>query len=513
MTRVSGHYLVSKMPPPPIGARSVRAAAFFVFLLLCFSASRADAYPWMVRHDHPGCVQCHMDPSGGGLLTAYGREEGEAVLPMQWGPQESDDVVARRARFAWGLVDTPDWLLLGGGFRPGLVGVKVDSGAMSVQTVLMQADLRAGVRAGGLRASVSLGIVTVDSSPASITGNVVSREHWLGYALDHDTITVRAGRLNVPFGIRSIEHTFWARQQTRTDINDTQQDGLALAYSTRWLRGEAMGILGNYQISPAARRERGYSAYVEFDPRPWAGVGVSSLVTHADFDLNLHVANTRQAHGVFGRVSPVTPLVLLAEFDALLDAPAGIGATRRWVGLLQADVEPRQGVHLIAAGEALSAGLDTTERSWSGWLGVDWFVWSHVDVRADFIRQGMGAGLIGCRSRRSCCKDTPSYEAASETAREVRAPARGGRGPGPSLRGGSVWRRPGETRISPGHRQAPVRQRGSGLQRLSSGRQDRRHHSGDALRAGAAGARVHRLRGHAERRAGPDGDRRHGYRR
>ena len=369
-----------------------RTAAFLIFVAIGLLGARAEAYPWMVRHDHPGCVQCHMDPSGAGLLTAYGREEGEAVLPMQWGAQTSQDVLTHRAGFAWGLLTTPDWLLLGGSFRPGLVGVKVDSGAMSVQTVLMQADLRAGVRAGGFRASASIGIVTVDSSPASLTGNLVSREHWLGYAFDHDTIVLRAGRLNLPFGIRSIEHTLWARQQTRTDINDTQQDGLALAYSSRWLRGEAMGILGNYQLSPSARREHGYSAYLEVDPRPWAGVGVSSLVTRADFDMNLHVPNTRQAHGVFARVAPVTPLVLLAEFDALLDAPSGLAASRRWVGLLQADVEPRQGLHLIAAGEALSAGLGTTERSWSGWFGVDWFVWSHVDIRADFIRQGLGAG-------------------------------------------------------------------------------------------------------------------------
>src|SRR3569833_725311 len=110
---------------------------------------------------------------------------------------------------------TPDWMLQGGSVRPGLVGVKVDSGAMAVQTVLMQADLRAGVRAGGFRASASIGIVTVDSSPASITGNVVSREHWLGYALDHDTITVRAGRLFVLFGFCFFVLSFWVRLLSR----------------------------------------------------------------------------------------------------------------------------------------------------------------------------------------------------------------------------------------------------------------------------------------------------------
>jgi hypothetical protein len=76
----------------------------------------------------------------------------------------------------------------------------------------------------------------------------------------------------------------------------------------------------------------------------------------------------------------------------LLDAPAGLAASHRWVGLLQADVEPVQGLHLIGAGEALSAGLYTTQRSWSGWLGIDWFVWSHVDLRADVVRALMGEG-------------------------------------------------------------------------------------------------------------------------
>lgn len=374
------------------GARSLRLLQLAIVATLGLLASRAEAYPWMVRHDHPGCVQCHMDPSGSGLLTSYGREEGEDVLPMHFGAAPTDEETARRATFAWGLVNTPDWLLLGAGFRPGLVGVKVGGGPMTVQPVLMQADLRAGVRQGGFRASASLGIVSDSSSPASLTGNLVSREHWLGYSFDHDTWIVRAGRINLPFGIRQIEHTFWVRQQTRTDINDTQEDGLTLAYCSPWLRGEVMGIAGNYQISPAARRERGYSGYVEVDPRPWAAVGVSSLVTRTDYDLNLHVPSTRQAHGVFGRVSPLTPLVLLGEFDVLLDAPAGLSSSQRWVGLLQADVEPLQGLHFIGAGEAISAGLGTSQRSWGGWLGVDWFLHSHFDVRADLVRQLVGAG-------------------------------------------------------------------------------------------------------------------------
>jgi hypothetical protein len=145
-------------------------------------------------------------------------------------------------------------------------------------------------------------------------------------------------------------------------------------------------------VSPSARREKGYSGYVELLPVTWAGVGLSSLVTHADFDTNLHTANTRQAHGLFARVAPVESLALLGEADVLFDAPQGTASVRRWVGLLQGDFEPTQGLHLIGAGEALSSGLGTTRSSWGGWLGVDYFFWSHMDVRADVVRQAAGYG-------------------------------------------------------------------------------------------------------------------------
>ncbi|HEX2658499.1 MAG TPA: hypothetical protein VHU40_09510 [Polyangia bacterium] len=351
-------------------------------------AGRAEAYPWMIKNDHPACAQCHMDPSGGGLLTSYGREIGEAELPMRYGPPPSEETLTARSGFALGLVHPPDWLLLGVAGRYGMVVMKPGG----TQLVLMQADARAGVRWGGFRALVSAGGIDVDSSPASVASNLVSREHWLGWAFGSGGVTVRAGRLNVPFGLRTVEHTFWVRQTTRTDINDTQQHGAAVAFATPRLRGEVMAILGNYQLKPAARRQRGYSGYAEFLVTGWAGIGVSSLVTHADIDAVLDVAHTRQAHGLFVRVAPIDKLALLAEGDLLLDAPTGLGSVHREVGLLQADFEPRQGLHVIGAFETKSAGLDTSRASFGGWLGVDYFFLPRLDLRVDGIRQALGVG-------------------------------------------------------------------------------------------------------------------------
>jgi hypothetical protein len=371
---------------------AVLAAATGLLLV----ARRAEAYTWMIRSGHAACVSCHVDPSGAGLLTTYGREQGADLLRPSFVDAGGDDqAVEQRGKFLAGLVDTPDWLLLGGSFRPALLVTSAQSGGASgssTDVILMQADLRAGVRAGPWRASASAGVITTDNSYASIAGQLVSREHWVGYALDGDTVTLRAGRMNLPYGLRVIEHTLWVRSETRTDINDQQQHGLAAAYSAGRVRAELMAILGNYQISPDAARERGYSGYLEVTPAPGYALGASSLITHAAEDIVLHVANTRQAHGLFLRAAPWSPLVILAEGDVVLNRPSGGPNANGLATMLQLDFEPLQGLHLIGTGETWRPGGAETGTSYGAWASIDWFFLPHCDVRFDYVWRAMSFG-------------------------------------------------------------------------------------------------------------------------
>src|SRR5262249_26267225 len=94
-----------------------------VFLSVLSMARPATAYPWMIRHQYQGCVPCHADPSGAGLLTEYGRAMGENVLRTRYGSKAPDEMPVY-ARFAFG-VPMPDWLILGGSFRNGFQFNKV----------------------------------------------------------------------------------------------------------------------------------------------------------------------------------------------------------------------------------------------------------------------------------------------------------------------------------------------------------------------------------------------------
>lgn len=369
--------------------------AITVGVLLFLTARTAEAYPWMLRHEYTGCAQCHVDPSGAGLLTLYGRAQSEVLLRSHYtaGSAEEDPVLGG---FVFGAIPLPEK-----GFR-----AQVDARAMTMRvappapapvvtrTILMQADAMVGIELPSVRGAAQVGYVHEGALAASVThglnDRVVSRQHWLGITLDSDDqVLARAGRMNLPFGLRILEHTMAVRSETRTDINAAQQHGVAVGYSGEKIRGEAMAVLGNFQLSPDDLRERGYAGYAELVASPTTVVGASSMILHTDYDLAAGAPSFRQAHGIFGRMAIAKPLVVMAETDLLVRSPRRQVLTTGLAGLLQADFEPWQGLHFIGSGELVDRTLSREPVSYGAWLSTQWFFLPHVDVRFDFIWQSV----------------------------------------------------------------------------------------------------------------------------
>jgi hypothetical protein len=376
---------------------------------------QASAYAWMIRHDYQGCVPCHADPSGAGLLTEYGRAMGENILRSRYGTPPADEVPGYAKPF-FGL-NLPEWLLLGASLRGGAYFSETPSathtstysctpstascqlGAFSLTPLVMEADLKAQLTFSRFRAYGSMGYAFQGAAQAQITtnlqNNLVSREHWLGVDLGDDKqFLLRAGRIDVPFGLRIDEHDFLVRNTatTNTNIDQSQEYGLAFYYSGKIARGEIMGIAGNYLINPDTLRRRGYSGYLEFNVAPKTAFGVSSMVTYQGQDaIYQQTREIRNVHGVYTRWSPVQPLVLLAEADAFILTSLDTGTIPGFISLLQADVEPTQGLHLIASGEAMvqsnvpsqTGGAASTQNSFDGGAAILWFFAPHADVRMD----------------------------------------------------------------------------------------------------------------------------------
>ena len=389
--------------------RLVLPQLLLLLVLACLSYSpKAHAYTWMIRHGYTACATCHADPSGGELLTRYGRVTADMILRMQYG-ERPPDAKEPSPGVLWGLWDPPKNVLLSGSFR-NLSVLRPSEGEAFKYVPVMQADLYGQVKVGVLRFGGTLGLARAPSAhgrPAQITTNddginLISRTHYVGVDLG-EKFLLRAGRLNLPFGIRMPEHTTWVRAATRTDRDSDQQHGVAISYVGECLRGELMGIAGNYQMGPDAFRERGYSFFAEGIAGTSFGSGISSKVTYADQDFEtLEREVVRQAHGVFARWTPFHQLVLMLEADALFRSRAEGG----YAGFLQADYEAVTGLHFMVTGEILDQGVsisndDVTspglgEPKVGAWLSADWFFYKQAEFRLDAIfRQEEPFTLLG----------------------------------------------------------------------------------------------------------------------
>ena len=364
---------------------------WIVALLLWSQPSHA--YPWMIQHKYTGCTACHVDPSGGYLLTAYGRAQTQTLLST-FGRGPEGNEVTRLSNFA-GVMPPNETINLGATLRESYLWSKSLSPSQAATTswILMQADLRAAVTVDRIIATGSIGFLQVGSQPEQITtGNknvLVSREHWIGVQLGEDRNTVvRAGRMYLPFGIRVIEHPFYVRTNTGTNIDGQQQLGASVFHEEDSYRFELMAIAGNYQINPDAYRERGYSGYVELNAGSGAQVGLSSKVTYANIDAATYGRHSFfGAHGPMARWSPIDHVAVLSEVDLLHLSSAGVLTKYGMAAMAQVDWEITRGLHTMVTGE-LYHGPELNDATGHhffnrDWLSFVWFAVPHIDLRLD----------------------------------------------------------------------------------------------------------------------------------
>jgi hypothetical protein len=383
-----------------------RTLWFLVGLALGMSGT-AHAYPFMIRHGYTQCATCHTDPSGGTFLNEYGRAQSELLLSSTYGGgDEASDSAGSEptAGNVLGFAPLPSWLRLGGWIREGYIWNAVDGRIVDRRLLQMRADVGADVKLGAFRAAFELGYSSADATTftqlAQITrnadgANLIGREFWVGVETFGGEGLLRAGRINVPFGLRNLEHTSFVRSTTQTDINEDQTYGVAFAITRPAWRAEVMALLGNLSVHPDAYRERGGAGYLELSLTPTSAVGVSALAARSEASLLTHRPTLRQAYGGFARTSPWQPLVIQVEVDLLLTQE--LGGRPRDVGhaeWLQADLEVFRGLHLLGALEGAKSGASPVLQR-GAWGGLWWFAFPHLDMRADVVqRWGEGPSTL-----------------------------------------------------------------------------------------------------------------------
>ena len=186
----------------------------FLVILIVLAAALvprpAEAYPWMIQHQYTTCSQCHVDPSGGSAMTPYGRAQTETLLRSHYGKEVGEPGPVKD--FLFGAVPLPEEVIAQVDVR-GLFIPRPDA----FRAILMQSDLRGGVQTDRVTAYASVGLVSEGARGARIlseegrTDEVVTpvlRDYWVGVTPTRG-VTVRAGRMNLPFGIRTDQHILY----------------------------------------------------------------------------------------------------------------------------------------------------------------------------------------------------------------------------------------------------------------------------------------------------------------
>jgi hypothetical protein len=352
--------------------------ALGVLALLVLGTREASAYPYFVGLRAINCAECHYSPTGGGLINDWGRSSrgvtfgGTDDWSLHTDAKGYDGAGAPHLQFDFGLDARAAGVLAGpsAAFFPMLLEV-------------------GGVTAyGPLEAYAS--ITPRKGTPGGSPYLLFSREHWLLLRVASQ-MSVRAGRLVLPFGIRNPDHTQYVREDFGFDKWD-QSYALEFDVSRDDYSLSAAAFAGDLTWAAADVQERGGVVRAALNLSDDRGfVGASLLASHS-------VARDRFAGSVFTGLRPFDHGYLLAEVaaqrllagrtDSTLTTGAGY-LRLGWFVTDAVDIYTEEGYRLITDHSELT--------KWRAAIGSNWQLWSWFELVPQLMVEhlnGSGSELV-----------------------------------------------------------------------------------------------------------------------
>lgn len=346
------------------------------FLLLTLAAPSAFAFPDNVRHGYASCSSCHVSPSGGGVLTEYGRKSSEDFLAT-WSREGENGAF-------WGAAELPPNIAVGADAR--YISYKRDLDSVKTERrIVMQVEGEVAIRFGER--------LWVDFS----RGDYNKREQTQrAYALFNasENLYVRAGKFFAPFGIYEPDHTVITRRQLGFDQGAetfNMEAGLlseAGEVSVTAITGDFH--TGDESIDPVSDAG-GYAMRAALYPGGNSQAGLSFLSTGSE-------VMDRAAAGAFVMTGLGDRAWYLGELDIEQKsfAPGTAGQSRAivshhklgWEGLpALGEAGHVRGLNLFATWDSLvPIEGDSHSRQWSAGPGIQWFPRPHFEASIQVLR-------------------------------------------------------------------------------------------------------------------------------
>jgi hypothetical protein len=315
----------------------MRRALFSTVALIGLAAlaGPAGAEPIFLSRQYTRCTTCHYSPTGGGLLTPYGRSLSRQELSTTgWSPHGQAQAAGTEEAFLWGA--------LGNSLGPVSVGIdlrpahlNLDFGGTSTsRDMFMTADVLAAYRVKGWTLYGELG-----REPLAQGSKIDSYEYWVSHQSDK-AFGIRVGRFLPAYGIRLADHTALTRSELGFDKYD-QVYAVEVSHTSQRL-------LAQLSVGPgpadAVLHDDGRSAFTATG-RVQMDIGARSTLVASGLWRD---ASRLQPHAGAGGLSfglaPTRHVSVWSEADALI-RPGGQGGTA-YVLLNETGVEVYRGVWL-----------------------------------------------------------------------------------------------------------------------------------------------------------------------
>jgi len=288
----------------------------------------AQAEPYLAVQQGLTCGTCHFNPTGGGMRNAVGNAFAQGVLPAQHVDTGS---------FVWtGALN--NFIATGGDLRGDATWTSPSSANSAFN--LEEVRLYLGVTMIPDRL-----LLYIDEKVAPDAA--VNREAWAMYRFADERWYLRAGRMNLPYGLRLQDQQAFVRQVTGINM-DTPDDGMEIGYlSGPW--NAQLAISNGTAGGTENNNGKQYTALVSYVRDSWR-VGVSG--NHNDGGSLRSTSG-----GLFGGLR-TGPVAWLAEGDLVNVQSGALPEQHLAAAILEANWRAFPGGNLKLTAEWLDPDRD-----------------------------------------------------------------------------------------------------------------------------------------------------------
>lgn len=326
-------------------------------LTLCLF-SLAHAEPYFAVREGLKCAACHVNPSGGGMRTAYGNAWAQTALPARHVDIPGVD--------AWtGAINR--FISIGGNLRTNATFTDIPHN--NSQSEFDVEEFRAYAAVSLIPDRV---VLYVDQRLAP--GSSTNMETYARYTTADQHWYVKAGQFYLPYGWRLEDDSAYVRQVT--GINMTTPDrGVEVGYEAEHHSAQ-LAVSNGTGGGPENDEGKQASLRGEFIWSQWRA-GASYNFNHTD-------VGDRSAQGLFAGLR-TGPVAWLGEADYIRDETLGSDTRKQWVGLLEANWLLTQGQNLKLTAELFEPDTNVDEDEQNRYS----IVWEYVPIQ--FLQLRIGA--------------------------------------------------------------------------------------------------------------------------